>query len=63
MFGIDQRLKQFDTLLCQMSRKLDTIAALLQLLVDQEQESGDSYTVTIDEAQWKAWQGQDEQRP
>ena len=58
MFGLDQRIERFDTLLCQMSRKLDTIIALLQLLVDQEQEPGDSYTVTIDEAQWKEWQGQ-----
>jgi len=58
MFGLDQRIERFDTLLCQMSRKLDTIIALLQLLVDQEQEPGDSYTVTIDETKWKEWQGQ-----
>lgn len=58
MFGLQQQISRFESLLCQMNRKLDSIIALLQLLVDQEQEPGNSYTVTIDEAQWRAWQGQ-----
>ncbi len=60
MFGIDQRLTKFETILCEMSRKLDVLAALLQKLVEQQQEPGNSYTVTISEEAWREWTGQDE---
>jgi hypothetical protein len=58
MFGLYKQIDRFETLLCQISRKLDAITALLQLLVDQEHEPGDSYTVTIGEAQQGWWEGQ-----
>ena len=60
MFGMQKQIGRFETLLCEISRKLSTVIDLLQLLVDQEQAPGDSYTITIREDQWKEWVGQDE---
>ena len=60
MFGITEELERFEALLHEMSQQLDVIAMLLQKLVDQEQEPRESYTVVIDEAQWREWTGQDD---
>jgi len=61
MFGLDQQLARLETLTCEMSRKLDTMIGLLQRLIDQQQQPGNSYTVTISEDQWRQWQGQEGQ--
>ena len=56
MFG---QLERLETLTCEMSRKLDVIIGQLQKLVEQQEQPSNSYTVTIDEAQWREWQGID----
>ena len=61
MFGIDQQLARLETLTCEMSRKLDTMINLLQKLANQQQQPGNSYTVTISEDQWREWTGQEGQ--
>jgi heme-degrading monooxygenase HmoA len=58
MLGID--LTEFLELLREMNGKLDTIAGLLQTLVDEQQEPGNSYTVTISEEAWREWTGQND---
>ena len=60
MFGIDQQLARLETLTCEMSRKLDAMINLLQKLANQQQQPGNSYTVTISEDQWREWTGQDD---
>ena len=56
MFRMQKQIGRFETLLCEISRKLSTVIDLLQLLADQEQEQEISYHVTINEAQQKALQ-------
>ena len=60
MFGLDQQLARLETLTCEMSRKLDAMINLLQKLANQQQQPGNSYTVTISEDQWREWTGQDD---
>lgn len=56
-----KQLDEFKALLAEMDRKLGRVEALLQKLVDQQQEPGNSYTVTISEDQWREWTGQEGQ--
>ena len=57
--GIKSQLAEFRDLTQDMLRELKAVRALLQIIVNQEEQRSNSYTVTIDEAQWRAWQGQE----
>ena len=61
--GIKSQLAEFRDLTQDMLRELKAVRALLQIIVNQEEQRSNSYTVTIDEAQWRAWQGQERDEP